>query len=579
MGNSQLRPIEEPHMSLGKIIRHRRFRFQENAPVKFQLETKTGARVQPKLENCSLTGVGVVITVFEAKDEGLAVGEIIPAAKISWEGHEYALGRLAVQSATQRPDGQMQLGLSLVDTKLPIDGKIGHFLDVNGPEINPYEMELSPEKFSIATFSKAQHNSTDLFAKCQQYSAFFKKWQDRNRFLYKTVRKPSKGSRVRLTEKRPNGRDDYIVMGSNDYLGMSDNPKVCEAAQKAIDVYGFGSTGSPLTTGTTEIHEELKYMIAKIFKKEGALLFNSGYTANAGAIPAIVADQDLIIADVISHVSIQDGMAMAKSTNRFFKHNNMDHLESMLAEQRANYAGTLLVTEGVFSMDGDVPDLARFVKIAKKYKARTFVDEAHSFGVVGENGLGACNKHNVTNEVDIIMGTFSKVCGGIGGFVAASEEVIDWYFWLARAHVFTVSIPPSTAAAMLTSLKILQEQPEIVRNLQNNIRHFVQGFRTLGANLRADHESAVIPIVIGDEAKIEVISGELMKAGVQVVPIVYPAVSRNGARFRFTVTASHSISDIDYVINVFEAAMKKADFKFEDFVDPFADRDGLQRAA
>jgi 8-amino-7-oxononanoate synthase len=566
-------------MSLGKIIRNRRFNFLANAQIKFHIETKTGTHFHPKMENCSLTGIGAVLTVFEAKDESLAVGEIIPAAKISWEGHEYTLGRLAIQSVTPKQDGYVLLGFSLIDTKLPIDGKIGHFLDINGPELNPYEMELSPEKFSIATFSKAQHNSTDLFAKCEQYSAFFKKWQDRSRFLYKTVRRPSRGSRVRLTEKRPNGRDDYIVMGSNDYLGLSEHPKVCEAAQKAIDVYGFGSTGSPLTTGTTEIHEELKHVIAKTFNKEGALLFNSGYTANAGAIPAIVADQDLILADVISHVSIQDGMAMAKSTNRFFKHNNMDHLESMLAEQRANYAGTLLVTEGVFSMDGDVPDLERFVKLAKKYKARTYVDEAHSFGVVGENGLGACNKHNVTKDVDIIMGTFSKVCGGIGGFIAASEEVIDWYFWLARAHVFTVSIPPSTAAAMLTSMKILQEQPEIVQRLQSNIKHFVHGFRSLGANLRADHESAVIPIVIGDEKKIEIISGELMAAGVQVVPIVYPAVSRNGARFRFTVTASHTISDIDYVINVFENAMRKASFKFEDFVDPFADKDGLQRAA
>lgn len=566
-------------MGLGKLVRNKRYSFQKNSDIKFVIETGTGSRLFLEPVNCSLMGIGATISPESLKDNLVEVEEIVPTSKISWEGHEYALGRLVIQSMNQTTDGKVVIGFSLIDSKMPIDGPLGRFLETGVGDINPYEVEMNADNFSIATFSKAHHDSLDLFTKCFQYSSFFKEWRESSRFLYDTVRKESFGNRVKLTKKRANGRDDYIVMGSNDYLGLASHPKVCEAATEAIKGYGFGSTGSPLTTGTTDIHEELKHLLARTFKKDGALLFNSGYAANAGAIPAILSDQDLVVADILSHVSLQDGISMSKATSRFFKHNSMEHLEKVLADKRDEHAGALLITEGVFSMDGDVPDLRSFVQLAKKYKARTFVDEAHSLGVVGERGLGACHKFDVLKDVDIVMGTFSKICGGIGGFIVASEEVIDWYFWLARAHVFTVSIPPSTAAAMLASLNVFLSQPELVENLQKNIKHFVGGMRHLGANLNPDHESAVVPVVIGDEKKIEIISAELMEAGVHVIPIVYPAVSRKGARFRFTVMASHTVSDLDYVLNVFESAMKKADFRFEEVENLFVDKESLQRAS
>ena len=560
-------------MEISKLIRNKRYNFKSKSKIEFIIETKTGKRLNLELKNCSLMGIRAMVPEKVFLEEDISAEEIVPSSKIQWKGHEYALGRLVVQSVSRSDEEDVSIGFSLIDSKMPIDGPMGKFLEADGQDpMDPYDVEMDSYKFSIATFSKMSHNSHDLFTKCYQYSSFFKEWKSTARFLYDTVRRKSFGSRVRLTKKRVDGRDDYIVMGSNDYLGMASHPKVCEAAKQAISDYGFGSTGSPLTTGTTDLHEELKFLLAKTFRKDGALLFNSGYAANAGAIPSMIGEQDLVLADILSHVSIQDGISMSKATSRFFKHNSMKHLEKVLGNMREDHAGALLMTEGVFSMDGDVPDLRTFVDLAKKYKARTYIDEAHSFGVVGENGLGACEKHNVLEEVDIIMGTFSKICGGIGGFIAASEEVIDWYFWLARAHVFTVSIPPSSAAAMLASLNVFLETPSLVRDLQRNIRHFVAGMRSMGCHLREDHESAVIPVVIGDEKKIEIISGELMDAGIHVIPIVYPAVSRNGARFRFTVMATHSLSDLDYVLNVFEKAMKKANFRFEDVKDPMRNK-------
>jgi glycine C-acetyltransferase len=301
-----------------------------------------------------------------------------------------------------------------------------------------------------------------------------------------------------------------------------------------------------------------------MLQKEKVILFNSGYAANVGIISGLLQTQDMVVADMLAHASIQDAMQMCRGTSRFFKHNSVEHLDKVLRENRDQYSGCLVVTEGVFSMDGDVAPIDEVIRVAQKNKARVMVDEAHSFGVIGQTGLGACEKYGVMEQADVIMGTFSKICGGIGGFAATTEEVADWLYFWARAHMFSVSIPPSTAAAALKALQIFRENRSLLMNLRANVQHFKAGLASLGYRLPSDHESAVVPVIVGDEKKLQIMNQILMEAGVFVIPIVYPAVGRKNCRFRFTVMATHSISDLDYVLNVLELAMEKAQFKFED---------------
>jgi 8-amino-7-oxononanoate synthase len=541
---------------LSHAMRFKRFGVKPDPELEFRFETLTGSKFKLQLRNCSLTGLEGFCDQPEGREETWEVGALIPAAKISWPGHEIALGRLVLRRVTEQENGVV-LAFSTIDSKIPLDGHLSKFLAEGAVADKVYQQELSPDKFHLGNFVEIDSRSSDLFQKVHQFAAFQREWVDAAKFNYGTIRVASKGERVQLRRKRKGGRHDYISMGSNDYLGLSTDPEVLEAAKQAIDVYGFGSTGSPVSTGQTDLHEELTDLLAKTFRKEKALLFNSGYAANVGIIPGLTRANDLVVADALSHASIQDALLMSRATSRFFKHNDIHHLEKVLHENRDSHAGSLLVTEGVFSMDGDVPPLDLISRTARKHNCRLMVDEAHSFGVIGPTGLGAWEKFP-DSKVDVIMGTFSKICGGIGGFVAADREVVDWLFAMSRAHVFSVSIPPSTAAAALTALKVFLRKPELLRNLRSNIQHFLGGLRDMGYPVQPGHESAVIPLVIRDEKKLGVMNQVFQEEGVHVIPVVYPAVGRNNCRFRFTVMATHSVSDLDYVLSVIEKAALKA---------------------
>lgn len=544
-------------------MRHRRFQIKPDAEVMFHVELPTGTKLTLPLDNVSLTGLGVWSAELPP-DEQIHVGTLVPAAKITFKDHEYTLGRMVLRTTGLR-DGRQFFGFSCVDAKIPVDSPLSkHFMQTLEEPDAPFEFELSPDRFSMASFAETASSNVDIFGKVHQFSVFMRDWRKTAKFSYENIREASQGPRIALDRKRRGGRQDYIIMGSNDYLGLAAHPEVKEAAKKAIDDYGFGSTGSPVTTGITRLHVDLSEKLAKMFKKDRVVLFNSGYAANVGIISSLVQAQDLVVADMLAHASIQDAMQMSKGAARFFKHNSVAHLRRVMREHRDQYAGCLLVSEGVFSMDGDVAPVDELVKTAKDHKARLMIDEAHSFGVIGETGMGAVEKYNAYQDVDVIMGTFSKIGGGIGGFAAVSEEVADWLWCWARAHVFSVSIPPSTAAAALKAIEIFERDRERLTKLRENLAHFKKGLSQLGYHLPASHESAVVPVIVGDEKKLEIMNSVLMEHGVFVVPIVYPAVSKNNCRFRFTVMATHTQSDLDLVLNILEMAMLKADFKFSD---------------
>lgn len=548
-------------VSLTKAIRHKRFKLKDNAPVYLILESMQGKNHELKVENLSLTGIGVSSDEPLSQEDGFLLDSALIPAKIRVNEDEIFLGRVILRTHLERNNKQFY-GLNTIDSKIPIDRHISHYIDENAKlDHSIFGFELNSEKFSLANFIADDHSDVDLFDRCKKFAIFNESWKKESKYQYYTIRTPSSGKRIHLNIMRKNKRDDYIITGSNDYLGLANHPKVIAAAKNAIDQYGFGSTGSPVTTGLTKAHEDLCEYLSNLFKKEKTILFNSGYTANLGTISVITSENDLILADMLSHASINDGIQMSKAKTRYFAHNDPHHLEKSLKRYRNEHAGCLIITEGVFSMDGDTAPLPEIVKLAERYNARIMIDEAHSFGVIGERGLGIASKFGLTDQIDILMGTLSKAFGGLGGFVSAEKEVIDWIYSFARPNTFSVNSPPAVAAATLRALQILHEEPEHLINLQNNIKSFILGINELGFSIPHDHESAVIPLLIGDENKLGIMKESLMDDGIFVVPIIYPAVSKKRCRFRMTMMASYDRSDIDYIIHSIEKAMIKADFR------------------
>ena len=554
--------------NLSNSIRHKRYRIKPGSSLELILELPTGQRLEIDVRDCSVFGLGGLCKCTEGP-ELLQEGEIVPQAKLVWGKDEYPLGRLVYRQTKTDKEGTF-VGFSTVDQRVPLAGKMSRILEVDEmSDRMALPIEMNPEKFTLSAFTNVDEGNVDIFARCRQFQVMYREWQRRPRFLYHTVRTPSKGTRVRLEHRRSSGsRDDYIIMGSNDYFGLAAHPEVIEAARKAIDEYGFGSTGAPLSTGQTRYHDELSDYLARMYRKDRCILYNSGFSANIGSIPSLTGESDLILADMLCHASIQDALGMSRAGCRFFKHNNMSHLEKLLKDKREDHSGCLLVTEGIFSMDGDTPPLDEFVELARTYNARTFVDEAHSMGICGPSGLGACDQYGVTNDIDLIMGTFSKICGGIGGFVVGDREVIEWLTFFSRSYMFSVTLPPSTAAASLKALQIVATEPNLRLNLKKNVEHFCDGLRRLGCPVSPDHQSSIIPVEIGDEKKLGIMTKVLFESGVYVIPVVYPVVSRDRCRFRFTIMTNHTLSDLDYVLNILEKAMEKAEFRFAEIAAP-----------
>lgn len=550
--------------SLDKQIRSRRFKVKSGSSLNLIVDYLNGDQVELSVIECSQTGLKCFTKYPFTDDDKSNSGQIISASKLVWDSKEFSLGRLVIRRIQSSDDGFV-VAFSTVDIKVPVSSNISKVLNIRlDIQDDGKNEELSSDKFSLAHFVESEYTNIDLFDRMRKFDIFRSEWERSKKYGYKTIREASKGPRINLSRPRKGNRKDYIVMGSNDYLGLGAHPEVVKAAQNAMNDYGFGSTGSPVTTGTTDLHNELCDQIAKIHKKEAAILFNSGYAANIGIISAVTAPNDLIVADMLCHASIQDSMQMSKATSRFFKHNDIAHLETILQKERHNFNGCLVITEGVFSMDGDTAKLDEIFYVARKYNCRIMVDQAHCFGVVGPNGYGICEKFNLLKETDIIMGTFSKICGGIGGFATGSSELIEWLRAFSRAQVFSVSLPPSTVAAVSKSLEIFVDDKNIVRALHSNIQHFVKNLESIGYKFKEPHESAVIPVVVGDESKLGEMYQSLLDDGVLCIPIVYPAVSRKNCRFRFTIMATHSKSDLDYATACLEKAMLKAGFSFSD---------------
>ncbi len=346
-----------------------------------------------------------------------------------------------------------------------------------------------------------------------------------------------------------------LMFGSNSYLGLTNHPKIIEAAQRATAKYGTGCAGSRFLNGTLDIHEELEAELADYVGKEGAVLFSTGFQANLGALSCLTGRNDYLILDDSNHASIIDGSRLSFSKVIKFKHNNMQDLRnkiSLLPEQ----AVKLIAVDGVFSMEGDFVKLPEMVEIAKEFDAALMVDDAHGLGVIGERGAGTASHFGLTEDVDLIMGTFSKSLASLGGFIASDANTIEYLKHRARSLMFSASMTPASAASVLAALQIIRNEPEHIENLWKNTEYAKQSLLSAGFDL-GKTESPILPVYIRDNDATFLITKVLQEQGVFVNPVVSPAVASHDSLIRFSLMATHTFDQIDEAVDKLTAAHRK----------------------
>ncbi len=347
-----------------------------------------------------------------------------------------------------------------------------------------------------------------------------------------------------------------INLSSNNYLGFSNHPKLKKAAVEAVEKYGVGAGAVRTIVGNMDIHEELEKILAEFKREEAVMVFQSGFNCNAGTIQAITQKGDLIISDELNHASIIDGVRLSRADKAIFKHSDMEDLEKVLKEKRDNYNNCLIITDGVFSMDGDIAKLPEIVELAQKYNCMTYVDDAHGSGVLGESGRGTVDHFHLHGKVDFSIGTLSKAIGVIGGYVATSKSGQEWLNHRGRPILFSTALPPAAVGAIIQAVKMLMETTEFTDRLWSNAKYFKEKLGKLGFDT-GNSETPITPVIIGDEAETMEFSRKLKENGVFVSGIVFPTVPKGTGRVRCMVTAGHTEEMLDRAVDTFEKVGKE----------------------
>ena len=356
------------------------------------------------------------------------------------------------------------------------------------------------------------------------------------------------------TEVIMNGKK-VLMFGSNSYMGLTNHPKVKEAAIEATKKYGTGCAGSPFLNGTLDIHKQLEARLAEFVGKEDAMIYSTGFEVNLGVVSCITGREDYVILDEQDHASIIEGRRLSFSTPLKYKHNDMDSLEEQLKKCAPDKV-KLIVTDGVFSMEGDVAKLPQIVELAKKYDATVMVDEAHGIGVFGKQGRGTCNHFGVTDDVDLIMGTFSKSFASLGGFIATDKEITNFLRHHSRSYIFTASITPASTAAANAALDIMLNEPERQENLWKLTNYALEGFRNMGCEI-GHTETPIIPLYIRDNYKTFTVTRDLLNEGVFVNPVVSPAVAPHDTLIRFSLMATHTKEQVTVALEKIQKVFRQ----------------------
>lgn len=392
-------------------------------------------------------------------------------------------------------------------------------------------------------------SSNDIFSKVFKFSPFLKEKTDKGHFWYGMALKSRCENRAIIQDEYTGKDREFLMFASNNYLGLANDPRVSEAICNAVNNYGATNTGCRLIGGTNELHLELERKLAELKGRDDCIVFPSGYSANLGAIAGLMGANDTVVTDVYNHMSIQDGCKLSGAKKRIYQHNDMESLEKVLQRASETSGGALIVADGVFSMHGDIVKLPEMAKLARKYQARILIDDAHSTGVLGATGSGTAEHFNMKSAVDLEVGTMSKALAGMGGFVAGDQEVIDYLRYYANSYVFAATIPAGVAAGLIACLDILKQEPERLEKLWSNIRYLKGKLDDLGFDTEHS-ESAIIPVVIGDEAKAMDMGRSVRKRGMFCQTVVFPGVAVGDARLRISVLANHTQQDLDEAVDI-----------------------------
>lgn len=386
-----------------------------------------------------------------------------------------------------------------------------------------------------------------LFEKCRNFTRA-REVQAMGLYPYFTPIQESEDTIVKIDGK------SKVMMGSNNYLGLTHHPKVLEAAEAALHKYGSGCTGSRFLNGTLDLHEQLEAALAEFLGKESCLVFSTGYQANLGLVSGLVGRGDTVFLDKLDHASIVDGAKLSFGEVVRFNHGDLAGLERKLSVE--GHKGAMIVVDGIFSMEGDVADLPKLVPLAAKYGAALAVDDAHSIGVLGPTGAGTADHFGLTHDVDLIVGTFSKSLASIGGYVAGDEYVIHYLKHHARPLIFTAALPASNTAGVLAALEILRSEPERRAALWENTKRLQSGLRSMGYDI-GPTETPIIPVLVGPLEKTFVFWRKLFDAGVFTNPVVPPAVPPSQCRLRASLMATHTAEQIDFALSAFQKIGKE----------------------
>jgi len=389
----------------------------------------------------------------------------------------------------------------------------------------------------------------DLFEKCEKFTAA-REVMDAGIYPYFHALSTYQDTVVTIEGRRT------IMLGSNNYMGLTCDPRVINASVEAVKQYGSGCSGSRFLNGTLVLHNQLEEQLAAFLNKESTLTFSTGFQANLGIISAIAGPRDIIFSDRGNHASIVDGCRLSFAKTVKYAHNDMDELREKL-ERTSSDSGKLIVTDGVFSMEGDIARLPDIIELAKKYNARVMVDDAHGLGMIGENGRGTANYFGLEDEVDIIMGTFSKSLASLGGYVAAKEYVIHHIKHNSRPFIFSASIPPANCGAALEALRIMQAEPERPIKLKENGDYLRAKFREAGIAI-GDSETAIVPVMTYETLRTFKIHHMLLMAGVYCNPVVAPAVQDGECILRTSCTATHTKDQLDESVAIFKEVFAQA---------------------
>lgn len=394
--------------------------------------------------------------------------------------------------------------------------------------------------------SMALDKAVDLFDKCHRFTKA-KELIQANMYPYFRVIESAQDPEVIIDGKK------MIMVGSNNYLGLTNHPKVKEAAIAAIQKYGTGCAGSRFLNGTLDSHVQLEEKLARFIRKEAALVFSTGFQVNLGVISALAGKDDILIIDKMDHASIIDGCRLSYADVVKFRHNDMADLERILKENKSRKK--LIVVDGVFSMEGDIVNLPEVVALAQKYQARIMVDDAHGIGVLGKTGRGTAEHFGLEKEVDLIMGTYSKSLASIGGFIAGDEPIVHFIKHFARALIFSASPPPASVAAVDAALDIIDNEPERLARLWAITQKMQDGFRAIGFET-GPSETPIIPILVGDDLKAFTMAMLLQQEGVFANVAVSPAVATGKALIRTSYMATHTDEQLDRVLAAFDKVGK-----------------------